>query len=248
MADVIEVTGMVISSMPVNDYDKRVVILTKERGKISAFARGARRMNSPLMGGTNAMCLGRFTVYEGRTSYNIQQTAIDSYFQEVANDIDSVYYAFYFMELADYYSVENVDASEMVNLLYMTFRALTKNRVGKELIRYIFELRAMVISGTYPNVFECNKCRQKENLHVFSAAKGGVYCDGCRRDIYDGITMSPSTLYTLQYIIGSPVEKLFSFEVKEAVLIELRLIMGRLNLLYVDRKLKSLEILESMNF
>ena len=93
MGDITEVTGMILSSMPVGEFDRRVVLLTKERGKISAFAKGARKPNSPLVGITRAFVFGTFQVYEGRTSYTIRQASITHYFEAVISDLDAVCYA-----------------------------------------------------------------------------------------------------------------------------------------------------------
>ena len=237
---------MVLSTMPIGEYDRRVVILTKEQGKISAFARGARRPNSPLVGAVNPLAFGEFTMYEGRTSYTIQSASITNYFAELREDVVGAYYGFYFLEVADYYAKEYTDEREMLKLLYQSMRALINPHIPDRLVRRIFELKALTVNGQAPQVFQCVSCGDQERPAVFSPAKGGLVCSECSGDVIDGMILDNSTLYSMQYIESTPVVKLYTFTVAENVLAELEKVMDRLMEVYVDRRFKSLEILETL--
>ena len=242
----IVLTGMVLSTMPIGEYDRRVVILTKEQGKISAFARGARRPNSPLVGAVNPLAFGEFTMYEGRTSYTIQSASITNYFAELREDVVGAYYGFYFLEVADYYAKEYTDEREMLKLLYQSMRALINPHIPNRLVRRIFELKALTVNGQAPQVFQCVICGDQERPAVFSPAKGGLVCSECSGDVIDGMILDNSTLYSMQYIESTPVVKLYTFTVAENVLAELEKVMDRLMEVYADRRFKSLEILETL--
>ncbi|WP_461815645.1 DNA repair protein RecO [Faecalimonas sp.] len=238
------VTGIVLSVTPIGEYDKRVVILTKEKGRISAFAKGARRPNSQFGGAVSPFCFGEFTLYEGRNSYNIMQVHISNYFQELKNDMEATYYGFYFMEFAEYYTREQNDETEMLKLLYQTFRALTKKNISNELIRCIYELKVIYINGEGPQVFQCVKCGNKSIPFVFSIKDGGLLCEKCVKQRNNTMKVDTSTLYAMQYIASSSIEKLYTFTVSEQVLKKLKKIVSEYLLFYVDKTFKSLEILE----
>ena len=152
MQDFTTVTGIVLKTEPIMEYDKRVVILTKEKGKISAFAKGSRRQTSRLLAATNPFCFGEFKLYEGKTSYNIMEASISNYFESLREDFEAAYYGMYFMEIADYYTRENNDERQMLKLVYQSLRALQHPKLSNELIRYIYETKAVVVNGEYPGI------------------------------------------------------------------------------------------------
>lgn len=152
MQEFTEVTGMILKAEPIGEYDRRVVILTKERGKISAFAKGARRPNSKLLAATNPFSFGEFKLYVGRSSYNVMDITITNYFEGLREDFEGAYYGMYFLEVMDYYTRENNDEKEMLKLLYQSLRALQHTSLDNRLVRYIFEMKAMVLNGEFPGM------------------------------------------------------------------------------------------------
>ena len=215
MQDFVIVTGIIIKSEPIGEYDRRVVILTKERGKISAFARSSRKPGNRLMAPTNPFSFGQFKLFAGKNSYTMSEADISSYFELLREDFEGAYYGMYFLEICDYYTRENNDEVDMLKLIYQSLRALTSQAFSRKLVRSIFELKAIMINGEFPGV------TQEEGLQE-------------------------STVYTVDYIMRTPVEKLYSFVVSEDVLQEMRVFNRKLCAKIMDRNFKSLEILENI--
>lgn len=208
-----EVTGIVLQAAPVSDYDKRIVILTKERGKITAFASGARKPNSKYAAATSPFSFGVFKVFEGRTAYKLVDADISNYFEFMREDFDAAMYGTYFLEVMDYYTRENNDEKDMLKLLYQSLRALNVKSLKKALVRYIFECKTLVVQGEFPGA-------------------------------PDDKQYNESTLYTLNYIAESPIERLYNFTVNEDVLKELAEICGIYHKKLIVHKFKSLDMIE----
>ena len=149
MREQISVTGMVLMAAPVGEYDRRLVILTCGRGKITAFARGVRRPGNQLMAAAAPFVFGKFLLYEGRDAYTLAGAEVENYFREIAGDMEAACYGSYFLEMADYYGRENIDATETLRLLYQSLRALLKPSVPNRLVKPVYELKLMEINGEY---------------------------------------------------------------------------------------------------
>ena len=211
------VTGIVLSARAVGEYDKLVTLLTKERGKFRAFARGARRPGNPLMAASNVFAFGDFQIYEGRSSSSISQADIQNYFGELLKDLEGACYGQYFLEFADYYTKENADCMDFLRLVYQSLRALSAPALPRTLVRYIFELKAMVYSGECPQTFE-------------------QFADW---------NLNASTLYALRYVAASPEKKLYTFTLSKEVCEEFGRVVTWMRERYVEQRFKSLEILET---
>lgn len=211
MKQAIEVKGMVLSNFPIGENDKRITLLTKELGKVHVFARGARKQGSLFMGGTSPFVFGDYSISMGRSAYNLHSLKIGNYFSALREKEKLAYYGFYFLEIADYYSMEGADCTEMLKLLYVTISALTKEIVPLPLIQRIYELRTIGINGEAP--------------------------------LIEGMGIQGAVLQSLQHILYSPFEKLYSFTVSIEVWEQIRDIIDGYWKRTVNTSFKSQQIL-----
>ncbi len=166
MSDNITVKGMILETHPHSEADKRIVILTGERGKVTAFARGARRARSMFSASTEPFVFGEFELYPGKSAYSLEKVNVLEYFREISADIDKAALGFYFLELAGYYGVEENDERELTNLLYMGIKALLTPGLDAQYIRRAFEFRSMVVFGEYPDMLTDTPARPFDELSL----------------------------------------------------------------------------------
>ena len=149
MAELFNAPGIILKSEPVNEYDRRVVILTGNTGKISAFANGARRQGNRFQACTDLFVFADFKLYAGRSAYTISEASVKNYFGEFREDFDASLYGMYFLEVSDYITRENNDEKEMLILLYQALRALIHPAYDKRLVKCVFEIKAIMLQGEF---------------------------------------------------------------------------------------------------
>ncbi|MBO7352843.1 MAG: DNA repair protein RecO [Lachnospiraceae bacterium] len=232
MAGEVTVHGIVLTSMPVNDFDRRITILTSERGRITAFAKGARRPTGAFLACTRGFTYGEFTLFEGRDAYSVKSVDKTRYFKELEEDLEGMYYGMYFCELAGAFTREELEEAGQMKLLYLALLALAKKTMPARLIRCVYELRAITIYGE----------GMRTDGEYYTARYNGLNAEN-----YAGsVKVSETALYTVRFIEQTPLKELFSFKVSDEVMDELERITRDYMENKTERRFKTLEVLETI--
>jgi DNA repair protein RecO (recombination protein O) len=166
------------------EADRLLILYTRERGKVRAIAKGARKVKSRKAGHLEPFTRVTLQLARGRDLLIVTQAETIDAYQPLREDLVKTGYASYLVELLDRFTYE--EESENYNI----FRLLTEtlSRITSEAdpwlaIRY-YEVRLLDHLGFRPQLFECANCRKEIQAvdQFFSAAQGGVLCPRCGVD------------------------------------------------------------------
>ena len=243
MKDSILMTGVVLSSSPAGENDRRLVLLTKEAGRITVFANGSRKPTSPLAAYTRPFTFAKFSLCPGKDSYHLKSAEMVESFDGISSDYDALTYGAYILELAGYFTEENMQAPQEVDLIYLTVKALIKKKMPPELIRAVYELRMLTLQGIAPLTGECTVCKKKITAGYFLPSAHGMCCKECIGNEPSIIYLNEAACYAFEYVKTTDALRLYSFSLDEAPRKAFCDAMKQYYAKHIGRKFKSLEMI-----
>lgn len=174
--------GVVLRCHKLGEADRIVTVLTRERGRVRAVAKGVRRTSSGF--GARLEPLGHVDVqfHTGRSLELITQAeSIYSYGNALASDYPRWTAGQAMVETAERLTPEEGHpAVQQFLLLIGGLRALVGGEHDHGLVLDAFLLRSLAVGGWAPTFDDCARCGAPGPHRAFHVGAGGSLCDDCR--------------------------------------------------------------------
>jgi len=202
-----QVEGLVIRLADVGERDRVVTLFTRDEGKLTFIARGARRPGSSLGPCVQMLTRGRFQCVKRRALHLITQAAVVDSYSSLRANLWSTSCGLYLAELVDAATVEGSSNRTLYDLMVEALE-LANLAGGNDVLLRFFELRLLQCAGFCPSLRQCVSCgvelRPVEN--ALSATLGGVLCPECRGACPDARPLSVDALKVMRFWLANSLE------------------------------------------
>lgn len=197
--------AIVLHRLNLGEADRIVTLYTREHGKLSAVAKGARRAKSQFGGVTELFMVARMLLATGKNLEVISQCEITRSFSGLRSDLDMLARATYFCELLDRLTPERyeVTAPELFDLTTAALELLEQATAAPDMAVHAYELHLLTALGYEPTLDQCVRCGLPlERFPIgFSPSQGGTLCPADRFRADDAFALSRDALHLLQTLI-----------------------------------------------
>lgn len=205
MNQIIQFRGVIIKESQVGESDKYLTLLTKDRGKVTVRARGAKNAKSKFLT-AQMFSYADFIVFQGGVKasgfLSLTQVELIESFYDLRLDYDRLMVAYDLAKIIDRYLVgtleDTIEPHESAAILWLVLKSLktlAKGVIDSALVHPIFCLKFLQIVGLSPYV---------EKNVVYTA--------------HDSIPVKENVGYTLSYILEKPVKDVYAFHVTADIL------------------------------
>ena len=175
----------VLKSVNYRDADKIYTLYSQEEGRISAIARGVRKISSKRAGGLDTLNLASLTYFGGKNGHKtITEVKSLKSFRRLKANPGKVAVAYKIIALLLKHVEEDSPDSKLFSALEKTLNLLDDSVVSDVAVLSYFYIHFMYSLGYRLQLTKCSFCgdklRREWGSAWFSIEKGGLVCPLCK--------------------------------------------------------------------
>lgn len=215
----VTVEGIVIGKRDIGENNCFIDVLTNQFGVIEATAHGVKKTNSSTLSSAALFSYSKLCFNKNNLKYTLNSAEPKHSFFGLSSDLAKFSLAVYLADIIKYTSASEQNGEDILRFFAITLYELEKEKADCDIIKAVFELRIASMLGFLPDLRACRGCGEylKETMY-FSFEGSSLVCGDCKeseRKIGEILTeISHDLLYTLRYVVYSPMEKLYKFTLK----------------------------------
>lgn len=244
-----ETEALVLKQFDLGESDRLITLYTKEKGKLKAVARGARKGNKTRSGLVLPFSYHNFTLYQGRSLAKINHIESIAMNSKLRDDLDYMAYASVVSEYIERAGLEDEADQALFSLLAIILEKMAQAQKD-ELLFYlvIFKAKLLLLLGVKPEIENCTVCGEKVKLKKgapISVEEGGAICKNCfnKNEHYKYSFFSLTELRALYKIIFAQISQLKKVQFSNNILEKINKITEKFLIYHLELKPKSLSFL-----
>jgi len=219
----VKTQALVAGTLRYGEADRILTLYTRERGRVAAIAKGARRPRSKLGGRLEPFSLVHVVLYPGRTLYTITGVETIRTFQGVRDELFRMEEGGRLLEVVRRQFPEEEENAAAFNLLVRGIAGLAAapDRAAAARVVLATRVKLLLALGYFPELDACVSCGGEELLCGFDPSLGGVLCTDCfHADAHDCFTLSPAGLAGLRALLEEPLDQATTVSLDESAAAE----------------------------
>jgi len=239
--------AIVLGHIEYGEADRILRLFTYEKGKITAIAKGVRKIRSRKAGHLEPFTHVNLFLAKGRDMDIITQAETVDGFMGLREDLRRVAYANYIVEVLDRFTYEEGPNVGVFRLLVNTLSHLDRQENLETVIHY-YEIRLLDHLGFRPQLFNCVDCGKEviAEDQFFSPLVGGVLCPRCGSARPEAWPIQVDVLRYFRHLQRSNWEKVREMVIPEGIEKGLTGLLERYLTYLLERKLNSPDFLHEV--
>lgn len=233
-------------------------VYTRDFGKLSVLAKGARRPKSPFEAALDLLSVSRvvFIAKSGDTLDILTEAKLQQRFRAGSRDLLRLYAGYYVAELLDRLTDKGDKQPEIFEIALATLQSLADPQIDVRPIVLRLELQLLRCVGQLPSLRQCAQCGVELELPednstnkpwiIFGLIAGGVLCEKCQPGSPQLVRIPADGRHTLERFSNNLWQSIDLHNYPTENRAAIRGVVGKYLTAVLDRKLQLHSYLEEL--